>query len=501
MAFDSILESRETISAADPRRNLTRPRLGALDLLLQLWRAKLLMTFVAILVFLPFFLFAMSMQTKYEASSGLLVSLGEELVYRPRVGSEAAGAIPEQELLNQAEIELLSSPVVADRVLDKFSIEAIYPEIAQERAFIAADAPGRDPLVRMRQMAASAILDDFSAGAAPKSNVIRATFKHEDAELSAAILNEMVDTYMRYRKEVFASSRATSFSEQRSRFEVGLIDAQEDIRFFLEQNRIGDFTAERQAAQRLYTSVSEQLFAISARETAVQGQLATLTRQMDSTQPLVEMFVEDSTDQTLLDLKIEREQALSRYKPDSRTVQAIDKRIEQVESYLGTQPSSVGTRRTGPNPIFQDMEQRRSGLEAEAQSLLNQRIELERQKQEATSRLRLFANLLPEWQELQRRRDLVERNLSSYAEREIESQTLSEIAQQESDNIRVIDRARVPLEGSSLKMPVIVFGFALALFTALIAGLLRATTRPSFSTAGSIERTTGIPVIASVRKR
>ena len=311
----------------------------------------------------------------------------------------------------------------------------------------------------------------------------------------------MIDQYLAYRSEVYANSRSTSFGEQRQRFEADLRIAEDNIRNFLQAHAIGDFEAERLSAQTIYSTVTDEAFRVSSRSTAVQGQLETIAIQMRQTNPLVEIFVEDSTEQTLLNLRIEREQALARYKPDSRVVVAIDKQIEQIEAYLAEQTGSIGTRRTGPNPVFQDMEQRRAELAAEFSSLTKQDLELRRQKTAASARLRKFATLLPDWQELQRNRNLYERNLSSFAEREIESQSLTDIARENSDNIRFVERARAPLYGASLKMPVIALGFIFALFTALIVGLLRATTRKGFATAKSVERTTGIPVIASVRRR
>lgn len=501
MAVEKLWDTRPTVHSVDAGAVVSRPRLGKADLVLQLWRAKGLMALAAIAVFLPFLLLGLAMPVKYEANAGLIVSLGEEQVYRPRVGSEAAGAIPEQESITQAELELLRSSVVADRALDKFSLEQIYPEIAQERALIAAKNPGRDPLIEMRQMAVDTILENYYVGAAPKSNVIRASFKHENSEHSAGILNALIDEYLKYRSEVYVSARSSSFGEQRMRFEADLHRAEDDIREFLEVHKIGDFEAERQAAQSMYSSVTDEAFKVSSRASAVEGQLQTLALQMRETNPLVEIFVEDSTEQTLLNLRIEREQALSRYRPESQVVKAIDKQIEQVQAYLAQQSGSIGTRRTGPNPVYQDMEQRRAGLEAEATSLTNQSLELQQQKAMASSRLRMFSMLLPEWQELQRRRELYESNLSNFAGREIESQALTDIARQEADNIRVIERARPPLQGASLRMLILALGVAFALFTALIIGLLRATTKSGFATARSVERTTGIPVIASVRRR
>jgi len=501
MTADNSWDARGPRSGIDNGAMVSRPRLGVMDLILQLWRSKGLMTLVGIVTFLPFLLLAFAMPTKYQAGASLMASLGEEQVYRPLVGVEAAGAIPEQELINQAEIELLGSQVVAERVLDKFSLESLYPKIVEDRALIAQDSPGRDPMIRMRQMGVQAILQDFEAGSSPKSNVIRVSFKHKDADLSAEVLNAMIASYLEYRSEVYLNSRSTSFAEQRQRFEGELADVENEIRQFLVDNRIGDFDSEFQAAQAQYGSVSDQALRVDSSATAVQGQLTTLTRQMQQTSPLVDIFVEDTTEQTLLNLNVEREEALSRYNADSRTVRAIDKRIEQVKAYLGEQNGAVGTRRTGPNPVFQDMEQRLSALEAEARSLSNQSAELKRQKANLSARLRSFNTFRPKWQELLRKRALIQSSLSNFAEREVASIALAEIAKQETDNIRVTQPATTPLTGSSLKMPIAALGLLFAMFSALVAGLLRATMRQHFSTARSLERTTGIPVIATVRKK
>ena len=334
MTVDTTWDSRGAHRGGDTGAIISRPRLGFADFVLQLWRSKGLMTLVAIVTFLPFLLLALAMPTKYEATAGLMVSLGEEQVYRPLVGSEAAGAIPDQELINQAEIELLSSQVVAERVIEKFSLERLYPEIIEERALIAAKIPDRDPMIRMRQMGVSEILDDFHTETWPKSNVIRAYFRHKDADLSADVLNALIEEYVAYRSEVYVSTRSTSFAEQRIRFEAELSDVEDEIRQFLIDNQIGDFDAEFQAAQTQFATVTDQALRVDANATAVEGQLTTLARQMSMTSPLVDIFVEDSTDQTLLNLNVEREEALSRYRPDSRIVKAIDKRIEQVEAYL-----------------------------------------------------------------------------------------------------------------------------------------------------------------------
>mgnify|MGYP003650992141 FL=1 len=112
--------------------------------------------------------------------------------------------------------------------------------------------------------------------------------------------------------------------------------------------------------------------------------------------------------------------------------------------------------------------------------------------------MRKFAEVEPEWQELLRRRDLMEANVRNFATREVEENALAEISGENADSVRVLEPARVPLRGSSLKMPVAALAFLFAGFTALMAGLLYALTRQGFATARSLERTTGLPVIGMI---
>jgi len=490
--------------SADTGAMISRPKMGVVDLILQLWRAKWLMMLVFIPIFALGLAAAFMMPKTYEASSRLLVSLGDEQVFSPKVGDLAAGAIPEQEQLIQAELELLQSPVVAERVLMRIPLDAIYPDLLEEREAILAKLPSRDPAAAdyaMRQIGIEAIQKNFGVGAAPKTPVIRTTFKHEDPEVAATVLNALILSYQEYRTAVYTTRRPDTFSRQRKGFEENLLDAEDDIRTFLIGNQIGDFESERLASQTLFASVTDELFKVESLISSVEGQLSTLRRQMASTEPLVDIFVEDSTDQQLLNLQLEREEALTKYKPDSRTVKAIDARIKQVTAYLDTQTGPVGTTRRGPNPVFQDMETRLSNLETDAQSLTNQRAELQRQKTQIEARQRRIADLEPQWQELQRKRDLIEANLSSASTREIEARSLNDMAALGADNIKVLEEARPPVEGSSLKLPVAALALLFAGFTALMVGLLRAMTREGFSTARSVERTTGLPVIASVAKR
>ena len=480
-----------------------RVRHSVADILLRLWRAKWLM----LLVFLPIFLaglaLAMMAPTTYSASTRLIATLDDFYVYRPIAGGGPAGVPLEQEQVIQAELQLLSSPAVAERVLSRFKLAEIYPEIAEARDREAAGAPpqARERIARNAfQAGVEALLSDLEAGAAPQTPVIAAQFTHKDPETAAEILNATVGAYLKYRAELLDDSSTDSFAVQRRTYEAELLDAEDRIRRFLDANGISDFAAEKTSAEALISAARGELLTVESRVSAARAQIRGLEVQLRQTEPELDLFVEDSTDERLVELRLEREDLLSRYTPDSRPVQAIDRRIAQAEAYLGQQDGPRGTVRRGPNPIYQQLSTDLATLQAQADSLSEQRRELQRQLARLEARQKTLMELTPRWQELQRARNLAEQGVLDYATRESESRARSQLAALNADNIRVIEPARPPIRGSSLKKPIAAAAFLFAGFTALMAGLLWAVTRKGFATPGAVERTLGVPVLASVRK-
>lgn len=488
---------------AGPAAVRQRPRIGPMEIGLQLWRAKWLM----ILVFLPIFLLgvfaAFQMPKEYEARSRLYVRLGDESVFRPRVGIEGPALVPETEQLLLAELEVLQSPVVAERALERFPLKRIFPKMvtAMEEKMAKAPESEHEAIAEETfQTAIGALQKKLKAGAAPKTPVIATSLTMEDPEVSAEMLNAIIGAYLDYRGEVFASTGTDSLREQRKKFEGQLLDVEDEIRAFLRSNNIGDFESERITVQQLYSTISGELLTNQSRASAVEGQLDIYNQQLAKIQPEQDLYVEDSSASQLMQLKIEREDLLSRYTPDSRAVQAIDTRIAQLEQYLNSRDGLAGTTRRGPNPVYQQIEQAAANLEAEAQSLALQEAELKRQLSRVEARMQRLNELSPDWQELQRRKALMETNVQNFSVRELEEKALVEISGESADSVRVLEPARVPVKGSSLKAPVAALAFLLAGFTAFMVGLLWALTRKGFPTARSVERTVGIPVIASVGK-
>ena len=478
-----------------------RPRLGVVDLILQLWRAKWLMMLIGLPIFALGLFLAFQMPKTYESRSALYVTSGDEVRSSSILSDPSFDPGPGIQEVIQGELEILQTQLVAERTLSRFPLERIYPDLAKARdkEIDKAGAALAEPIeFEFYQKGVEALQKSLWADASPNSNIISVGFKHEDPRVASEILNAAMAAYLQRRSELFGSRPVDQLRAQQKRFEGQLLDAEAEIAAFLSDNNIRDFASERSTAQNLYGVISNELFAVQARAGALQGQVARTRAQLSETSPEQDLYVEDSSAQRLRELEIERNQLLVNYTEDSRRVQAIDRQITELRDFLAQQETPVGTVRRGPNPTYQALETALNTSEAEADSVAGQRAELQRQLTAVEEKLNRFTVLEPQWNELQRNRDLIEASVRTIAEQAQREGTVAGLTAQEADSVKITEPATVPLQGTSLKLPIAVLSLLFGGFTALIVGLLRAFTRNGFATPKSLQDTIGIPVLGSV---
>ncbi len=479
------------------------------------------MLFIFILISASGIFFAATLPTHYVAVSRLFVSLSEEYVFRPRVGGEVFNNVPELEELIQTEIELMHSPIVIERAVQTFGMEALYPgqyakasDIPETlRAEVTEEGISqlypklRDDFARARNDAEAYIVAEaalnrmqrgFTAFATPKQSVIQTSFKHPDAARASTFLNRLLSEYLAYRGTIFERTGSSSLEAQRLRFETDLAVVEDAMRQFLAVHDIADFDAERAALQTLYATIEAAILTNETRQSQLNGQIEVLRSQLSRTPIEINLFVEDSSSQSLTNLELEREDLLTRYTEESQTVQDINARITRAREYLDGQDRTLGTIRRGRNPLHQQIQSNLSSISSEAEATRQQYAELTRQAADIRVRQQRIVDLEPEWQKLVRERTLLEASVRDASTREVEARTLAEIAAQDSDNIRILEEARQPVRGQSFKLIVAIISILFGAFCALIVGLLLALTRKGFATPKSLERTLGLPVVTTV---
>lgn len=465
----------------------SRPRHGFEDLAAQLWRQRLMMLLIfAVLVALGV-LAAFMLPKTYTARSDLLVQLSQEYVYQPRAGDAARGAIPEVTDVVQAEAAILSSGALHQRVVQALGTEIILGDTAEgtpaEREADAIVAIGRS----------------LDVATSPDTGVVALAYKDESAEDAARILNQIVSSYLTYRREVFRDNTAPLLAEQRNEIERQLNDADVAYDAFLTDHNLGDFTTERTAVQNSYQAVFAQRLTVEGDLRQAEGRLAALRQQLARipSEISLQQDLNLSVSEQLLTARSERETLLSRYQPDAQPVRDIDARIAQLQGFLATgSASGVLAQRLGPNAVWQDLETDRVRVQAERDALAAQYAALGRQLDELIDRQTQLAQLESRNGALSADRQVLTSAYRDFTTRQTEARASSELARGGADSVRVIAPAIRPDRASSLRRPVLALALLFAGFTAVAAGLLRIFMGRRFVTPGSASRTLDLPVLA-----
>jgi uncharacterized protein involved in exopolysaccharide biosynthesis len=496
MPASAWIEDREP--SAPPMRGggaASRPRFAAADVVLLLWRERFVMLSVFLGVAALGLGVALMLKTSYPAHSSLLIRLGQEYVYEPRVGDAGRGVTPDSDSVIQSEVEIMGSAQLKERVIDKLGIGRLFPSMAgrYERA-------GLPDQQKMMAQAVAAMEKGLKISSAPGTPVVRLEYDDTDAQNAALVLNTLLDEYLAYRRTILLDPTAPLDAQRRS-FEARLEQADEAYQNFLGSNNIGDFESEKTSLAQLMGSLQQQKYAADEQLQQRQARLAALEAQAAQVTPEIGLYhdVDHVAQDKLTDLKVQRAGLLGRYRPDAAPVKALDVQIAEMERSIAQgHVQGEGSRRLGVNPVFQTLQTDRIQLTAEVAALQRSAETLADQIAQVTDRqLRLDA-LEPQYQGLARDRDVLSTNVHDFTVKEEQTQAADAMARQSNDNISVVERAVTPVAGKSLKRPVALLGLFLGLFAALCVGLLRIFLREGFPTPGSASRTLALPVLASV---
>lgn len=458
-----------------------------------LWRERGLMLVVFLVVLALGLGFAVTLKTVYPAQSSLLVRLGPEYVYQPRVGDAARGAIPETDQVIQSEVEILSSAQVRQQVIDRVGLARLFPKLGEQFAS-ASPAEKRE----INGKAVTAMGKALKIATTPGAPVVRLTYANPDPQVAALALNTLVDAYLDYRRTIFLDPTAP-LDDQRKAFETRLAEADEAYESFLGSNNIGDFEAEKASLSQLQASLAQQKLAADAGVEERRARLAALTTQAAQVSQEVGLYrdVDHAAQDKLTDLKLQRAGLLGRYRPDAEPVVDIDAQIAMLERAIAAGAvQGDGMRRVGVNPVYQTVQSDQIQLAGEIAAMQTSAETLAAQIAQVTERQLRLAKLEPQYQDLARDRDVLSTNVRDFTAKAQASQAAGAIARESNDNISIVERAVPPTEGTSLKKPVAVLALLLAAFTALCAGLLRVVTRPGRPSPAAASRMIGLPVLA-----
>ena len=464
----------------------TRPRYGVLDVVGLLFRELLLMIVIFLVIFAIGAALAFTLKRTYTATGAVFAGVGQEYVYQPRVGTAERGQAPNADEVAQSEAAILNSQEVKLMTVRALGVDTILGE------------PAKGSPAQQETAALKALSSGLGVGVSVGSPIIQVSYKSGDPQRAARVLNALVDQYLAYRRQVFRDN-TPAIRTQRAAFEDELGSADAAYEDFLASNDIGDFATAKATLAATYQTTFAERLSVQAQANQASRRLQTLVAQQAATpaEIALQQDLNISAQDQILQLRTEREQLLARYQPDAQPVKDIEARIAGLQAYVGT-GTAVGAKevRTGPNPIWVELETTRINAQAERDSLQARLAVLDRQLGDIRARQARLTALESENANLAGNREVLSASIREFQQRETQSRADTALVRAGADNVTVIARAQPPAQGKSLKAPLLAAAFLFAAFTALCAGLLRIFSRRGFSTAGSVSRTLDMPVLA-----
>ncbi len=471
-----------------PPHAAAQPRYGVTDVVVLLFREMKLMLLVFAGLFTIGVLAVMTTKKDYTATASIFAGVGQEYVYQARIGSQERATPPAAGEVAQAEAAILNSDEVQRRVVQAMGVESFQ-----------GDKPSAEPLKKQEEAAVRAVKRGLKINAAPLSPVVTISFKSDDPQHSAQVLNAVLDQYLVYRREVFQGRGINAIQSQRQRFEAQLDDADRAYETFLNSNELGDFGTARAAVAASYQSAFAEQLSLRAQLNQASQRLATLVAQLNDTPAEIALYqdLNISAQDQILQLRTQRESLLSRYQPDAAPVREIEAQIARMQDYVSS-GTAVGPKevRTGPSPIWTELETQRINAQAERDSLAARLSVVSRQVDDLRQRQVRLTELESRNATLAGNREVLSSFIREFQQRENLARADNELVKAGADNVQVIERARPPSTGKSLKAALLIAVLLFAGFTALCVGLLRVVLRRGFAVPSTASRTLQLPVLA-----
>lgn len=425
---------------------------------------------IMIIIFIALFALGMigvmTLKKSYTANGRILVQYGEEYIYNPVIGTAGQGTAYTADQMIQAEVGFFTSVAVREKVLQKIGLRSIFPDLAAE--YVGSDLQK----ARIRGKALEEMGKNMGAYTAPNQPLISVSYRSKNPEMAAEVLKALINEYLVYRQQVLLDSEDSSYGKERQTTENKLLKVNAQLETFLKRNGIGDFETERAAANTRLSNLNDQLLAAKARQKEIDAGIRARSERLAIVPEEVVQYTDDASSGQLAAARVKREQLLAKYKPNSKPVQAIDAEIQRLSTFIESgKNKNLGTVRTGVNPVHQNLQAEKLNLEAEAQSITEKIAVLGGQIAAVKARQQKFQQLFPEYQSIASKVDVLQSTVKDFSTREEQYQARRNLAEEASNNIRVIEWPVVPFQGKSLKKPAAILVFLFAGFTALMVGL------------------------------
>lgn len=452
-----------------------------------LFREKLRLVLVFVVLCALVIGYSFSLTPYYEATTRLLVKTGPEFQTRSDPNQPVAGvpSTTKLEIVN-SEIQILTSRDLVEAVVDKIGAEALYP-----------GSGGRDAAIRKFQA-------DFKAGAVEQADIIDASYRNENHDVAVAALSAVVDFYQKKHAEMFADPRYKFIEQQTGQYQTQLdavINKEADIR---SSKSLFDVDAQRSKLLDDRAATASMISQLRSQSIDAHQRIDFLTSRLKSTPALIQagQAPADAVEQAkarLLDLQVKQQQLRERYVGDVKPLQDAEAEIAKLRDFVSRGDALNTKQWQQRNTAYDDMVVSLNRALADAAPLDQQIAMREKQAQAIDARLRELEDGAKAIGDLERERRVLEELVHTYRTRYENARMNEDLDRDRSISVSIVQRPDAPAKPAGPRhLPFAIAGILIGLVGAAGMLLYMLVFRETLITVESVERVIGLPVVASV---
>ena len=469
-------------------------------------RRLVLTTFAAVLV--PVVISAFFLPNDYASEAKVLV---QRLRFDPMISANTAAEdssardsmtpIVEQDV--NSEIDLMES----DDLLRQTALQSgLADHLSSWRKLLRLPAPPQDQRVAK---ATRVIRKNLDIEPPNRSGIVTLHYHSSDPRQAARVLQALTALYLERHIQVHRPAGSTEFFGQQveqNRTELQQADARLNeftkaygvVAADTETNSLLQKTADFDAS--LQTTKS-QIASVQQRIHNLETQLATASPRI-TTQVTTTAGPIDTLKSSLYKLELKRSDLLTKYQPEYRLVQDVDKQIADTKKAIAAAEAAPSTQRTtDQDPVHSWLVSELARAQSELAALRAGEAQTGRTVNVYHARSIRLEALGKQQQELLRNRKAAEETYLASLRKQADARLSEALDRSRIMNVALAEAATTPvLPATPLPLRLAV-GFILALLVALGTGLVADYWDPSFRTPLEVEDVLGIPVLAAIPQR
>lgn len=469
---------------------------SARDLVVGMFRHKLLIALTLITTGVAVGLFAYFTPAMYESKMKILVrnarteaplSAGEDRGYdRSEVSEEQI----------TSEIELLKSRDLLDLAVRKHNLaEPLKPGMPVTEADI--------------ENAVGKLEKDLSASPVKKANVIEVAYSAKNPETAAAVLKTLSEAYLDKHLKLHRPPGAYEFfKNQASEHEAELRDAENKLSTFQQENNAVDIDTQKQLlvtrlvdAQAKLKELDGSIEEGSKRIVTLEGQLKGIERRITTqARVLPNQYSAERLNTMLVELRNRRVQLLTKFQPDDRVVKEVDEQIAQTMEALkrATDQTSV-EQSTDVNPLRTAFEGDLARARIDQAGRVALRKSLAEQVANYEYQISKLENATAVHADLSRQVKTTEESYQLYAKKQEELRIAEALDEQKISNVSIAEAPVVPRSPNNKnRLTAMLIALGLGLGLGFGSAFVSEVMRDTFHTARELEGFSGFPVLATV---